>query len=145
MKRLIVLLLAIVMVVLLVTSCTSPELKSELTIPNMISSVGVDPSNPVNQRLTYTITLQNNGLTDVTVRYIEPILSTSFASKAKGNDFKVTVDKTVAPKAYIEISGEILFDTTGMTKEQIAAMEPFFSQVDVNTDKTLSIMPLSTK
>jgi hypothetical protein len=82
---------------------------------------------------------------DVTIRSIEPILSEAFADKAKGKDFKITVDTTITPKAFIEIGGEIQFDATGMTKEQISAIGHFFKRIKINTDKVLPISGLSSK
>ncbi|MDP2855994.1 MAG: hypothetical protein Q8N90_02610 [bacterium] len=147
MRKLTIPLLAIIALSLLAGSCTSTEaelVKSEISIPQISSSIGGNPNNFAEQHCSYRVTLQNNGVTDVTVRSIEPILSEAFAAKAKGKDFKVTVDTTVAPKTFVEISGEIQFDATGMTKEQIAAM-PFFKGIKINTDKVLPIPGQSAK
>jgi hypothetical protein len=148
MKKLTVLLLAIVAILLLFSSCASPDSgsgKSEITTPRANLSIGVNPDNVADQHLSYTIMLQNNGVTDVIVHSVEPVLLEAFAAKTNDKDLKVTVDKTVAPKAYIEVSGQIQFDATGMTKEQIVAMQPFFNDIKINTDKVLSIYGPSTK
>jgi hypothetical protein len=131
---------------LLFSSCAPPDsdmAQSEINITGMVSSIGAASDTPADQRFSCTITLQNNGLTDVTIRYIEPVLLGPFIDKARGNDFKIMVNKTIAPEACIEVSGEILFDALGMTKEQIVAMEPFFNEIIINTDKVLPVHNLS--
>ena len=134
--------IAIITIVLLTSSgscANSKPVKSGLAIPSATSSVGGNTNNPADQIFFYTITLQNTRSTEVTVNYIEPILLDPFATKAKGNDFRVTVDKSIDPGATIEISGEIQFDATGMTKEEIMAMQPFFGEININTDEMLAV------
>jgi hypothetical protein len=149
MKKFAILLLVIITLALLLTAaCSSADagrVKSEISISALKSSIGGSPDNFAEQRYSYTATLQNNGAADVTIRSIEPVLSKAFAAKTKGTDFKVTVAKTLASGGFIEISGEIQFAASGMTKEQINAMEPFFKEIKVNLDRILPIPGIDVK
>jgi hypothetical protein len=139
-NRLTVVLLAIVAIISICVSCNSVDTgKSELTIVGINSSIGGTADNFSEQHYSYTVSLQNNGISAVTVYFIEPVLLEPFAGKAKERDFKVTVEKTMAPKTTIEIDGEIQFDARGMSKDQIIAMEPFFTEVNINIDQLLPI------
>jgi hypothetical protein len=139
-KKFTVLLVAIAAVISTLVSCaTASTGKSELTIIGINSSIGGTDDNFSEQQYSYTITLQNNGATEVAVRFIEPVLLEPFVGKARGQDFKVAVDKTIAPEATLEIEGEIPFDARGMSKDQIIAMQPFFDEVKINTDRMLPV------
>ena len=142
MKKLIIPLLAIVSLLAITPSCssnTAEQAKSEINVSSFNSSMGENPDNLSQQIFSYSVYLSNNGATDITIRSIEPILTTSFNSKAIGNNYSVVVENTMAPGASLEVSGEITFDTTGMSKEQITAMEPFLSGAKVNMDKVLTL------
>ena len=139
MKRLFIPIISLIVPALALGACAAPEAKRALSIDSAISSIGGDPSNPAEQWLSYSFILKNNGPAAVTVRYAEPILLAPFASKVKGTDFRVTVNAALGAGDYTEIKGVLPFDAGGMTKEQILAMEPFFKDVDINTDRVLAV------
>ncbi|MDD5038626.1 MAG: hypothetical protein PHN78_04855, partial [Dehalococcoidales bacterium] len=75
------------------TGCSSPAVPpAGVTITGMVEAIGaVTPDRTDEQRLTYEITLENNGTEPVYVDYIQPTLNEAIVDRVLDEDLKVTV------------------------------------------------------
>ena len=138
--RLIVAICLISIVTLLPVACSpGASTGSGLVISGMNTSIGAPSSvAPNTQNYSYSITLKNNSGVTVYLQSIEPVLSKNVESKVLA-DYLRSVNKNVAPGGNIEVSGSFPFDATGLSKEDIAKLEPFITGVRVVSEETLPV------
>ncbi len=121
---------------LVVPGCSTKETIDEKGISvsgisSSIGGVGPNTSDFETQRFNYTITLTNNDEKDIKVVLIVPVLSEAFAEKVSDKNITVDVNKTISKGNSIDVTGEIIFDTKGLSKEQIMNLQPFVKEVKV--------------
>ena len=60
-------------------------------------------------------------------------------NKIISKDIIITVNKDLKPNESIQINGEIIFNTKGLTKLDIEKLEPFITDIKFSTEETISL------
>ena len=107
-------------------------------INSSIGAVGENTNDFETQSFKYTITLTNNEATDIKIVSVKPMLSEEFIERVSNNDTIIQVNKTIPQGSSIDITGEIIFDAKGLTKEQIVSMEPFVKEVRITEERIIN-------
>lgn len=89
-----------------------------------------------NQKLQYDVTISNKQKTKLKKESIEIVLTDWINQKQTDN--KIT--EINFNNDNINIKGYVIFDTKGLTKEQILSHEPFINGVKVVTDLGMEIL-----
>jgi hypothetical protein len=126
---------------LVLTGCISSQARGPagLQITGMSSSIGGVEGQLAKQKFNYTFTVQNNGSQEIFIQSMSPVLSTSIAGKVLNEQISVPVNKAIAPEQRIDISDELWLDTRNLSKEEIVALEPFITGINLNSTLTLGL------
>lgn len=119
-----------------------------LEIPSIITSIGgIEAANGSHniQRFSYSISLVNNEKNDVSVKYIQLILPPEFERILINNNLQVEVNKSIPQKSSIKIDGSLDFNATGLTKDQIAKLNPRIISVKVLHEQTIGLVGKNAK
>lgn len=132
---------AFLILVVAFTGCSSPAMPpAGITITGMVEAIGaVTPDRTDEQRLTYEITLENNGTEHVYVDYILPTLNDAIVDRVLDEDLRVTVDSAIEPEGYLTIGGAFRFDASGLSKQDIDAMGHLITHIRVSFASVLEI------
>jgi hypothetical protein len=113
---------------------------SSIEITNIVTSIGAVGNN-INdsdtQSFKFTITLVNNEPTDITIVSVTPILSEIFLERAADKNKIMPVNRIVSPGGSIDVTGEVIFDAKGMTKDQIVNLQPFIKEVKIADERII--------
>jgi hypothetical protein len=106
------------------------------------TSIGAEEKNGVINKdvqvLSYNFAVTNNTNSKVYINSIKPIFEPNFAKNVVSKDTEITIQKELLPNSSITIEGsKIKFDAKGMTKEQIAELSPYITDIRVNFEETL--------
>jgi len=145
--RMCLILCVLLMISLSAIGCTSLGLekdqandKTGLQIYSMSTGLGaVSSENTDQHRLTYTINLTNEDDNEAYIQWIEPILGVGIKDKILTEDLKVVVEKSIPSKGSIEINGVVVFNTKGLSKQEIVELEPFITGIKVVSEKIVII------
>jgi hypothetical protein len=118
-----------VLMILAATACgpqvgRSTDHTADLTITSIVTSLGGEPDNVEEGIFTYSITILNNSSETKTITSIEPVLSSRTADRLGDSTQQIT-ELVIEPQESGVVSGTLRFDFTGLTKEEITALEPF--------------------
>lgn len=108
------------------------------SISTSIGAVGNNTNDFETQSFKYTITLINNEAADMSIVSVKPVLSEKFLERASNGNAEIQLDKVIPKGGSLEVSGEIIFDAKGLTKEQIISLEPFVKEVKIIEERTIS-------
>lgn len=141
-----VIILLMISMILLLTSCsmgtgsnTSVRQGIEINdISSSIGAVGEDTKEFETQSFKYTLTLTNNEPEDMKIISVNPELSDKFLERVKNKDTEIKVNKIISKEGSLEVSGEIIFDAKGLTKEQILSLEPFIKNIKITEERTIN-------
>jgi hypothetical protein len=142
MKGIIAVLVLSMLIVFTGCSKDSAQEDTALVVVSMSSGIGGiegEKDSFERQRFSYELTLYNGEAEEVYVSWVEPILGEEFQKKTESNDNKITINKLIQSKQALNIKGEIIFNTKGLTKEEIMKLEPFVKDVKVSTEKILKL------
>jgi hypothetical protein len=133
-----------VLMILAVTACEpqvgrSTDHPADLTITSVVTSLGGEPDNVEEVIFTYSITILNNSSQTKTITSIEPVLSAQTADRLNGSTQQIN-ELIIEPQESVVVSGTLRFDFTGLTKEEITALEPFIVSLRI-TNETLLDLP----
>jgi hypothetical protein len=106
-------------------------------ISTSISKPSSEQSNT--QTYNYRVTFQNNSDTTIYIESIEPQVKSQVESRLLVAGLIKSVNRNVPGGGNIEVTSIFPFDATGMTKEDIAKLEPFIIGFKVTSDETLPI------
>jgi hypothetical protein len=135
----------LILTVLLLTSCSASTTRKGsallpgIQITEMDSAIGGSEDNPDRQIFSYHFVLQNQEPFDIVVHWIEPVLVKELSERVLTADYRVQVERSLAPNSYLEISGKFPFGTKGVTKMEISGWQPFFTGIRVSSEITLPI------
>ena len=140
MKKIYVLLL--LSVLLLVSSCESKHIEKNngLSISGITTSLGAYEKNSDNneiQSFKYTITLTNNDDENISLHSVTPILSEKFLSLVIDKDVTLEVNKIIEKSGILNLSGEIVFNTKGLEKQDILNLQPFVKEVKITEERII--------
>lgn len=127
--------------VLLPVACSSGASGAGgLVVIGTSTSIGqVSSVNPNTQTYSYQVTFQNKSDVTIYIESIEPVLSSKVESKVLVDNLIKAVSRNVAGGGTLEVTGSFPFDATGLSKEDIAKLEPFITAYRVTSDETLPI------
>lgn len=108
------------------------------TITSSLGAVGANTNDFETQSFKYTMTLTNNDASDIKIVSVEPVLSQEFQERVSDRDTVIQVNKTVTQGSSLDVSGEIIFDAKGLTKEQIISMEPFIKEIRIIEERIIN-------
>jgi hypothetical protein len=108
------------------------------SITTSIGAVGKNANDFETQSFKYTITLINNESADMSIVSVKPVLSEKFLERASKVNVEIQLDKVIPKGGSLEVSGEIIFDTKGLTKEQVISLEPFIKEVKIIEERTIN-------
>lgn len=133
---------AVLIAAALVSGCMGKDAipdKTGLYIYNWSAALGGEGADNEMTRYSYSFYLTNEGPKDVYVKWAEPVLGQEVEERALEGDFRVDLDKAVPPGEGIEIKGQIIFDTKGLSKEQITELEPFVTGLRISTEEIIDL------
>ncbi|MDW7733350.1 MAG: hypothetical protein SCH66_13105 [Methanolobus sp.] len=89
------------------------------------------------QLYSYNYTLYNSGSQGIYVRYVEPVFNEEFEKLVISEDRRIYVNKSIGPESAIQVSGNVEFNMTGLSKEDILKIEHLTTGIEVNSVFTL--------
>lgn len=143
-KSIIGIMILILCIFIFFTGCnntkTQIQTKGGLKINSWSSALGgVNEKDLDKTRFSYSINLANESENNIFIKSIRPSVNEIIKNKILSKDIVVKVNKAIKPNEAIEISGEIIIDTKGLTKEDIVKLEPFITDLKVSTEETVSL------
>jgi hypothetical protein len=110
-------------VILVLVAACSPTDQAKLGTPtnglqitDMKISVGAEAGATNTQVVSYEATIYNSSSGEITLKSLEPVFESSVSSRVLDKNPQVMVDKAIAAKAGLIISGSFRLDTSGLTK-----------------------------
>lgn len=146
MKKFIVKVVFLVLNIIILSACTNNEVqyKGGLHIYNWSSSLGgVEKDNIDLTKYSYSINVTNENPTEITVLSIEPVLSETVKQMYKEGELELVVNEIVNPKESIEIKGEIIFNTKELSKQEISALRPFITNINIKSKTNIDMQEKS--
>jgi|WetSurMetagenome_2_1015567.scaffolds.fasta_scaffold155294_3 hypothetical protein len=127
------------------SSSTTPNISSMggIWATNISTSIGSKNNDVSQQVITYQITLQNREPMAVTVHSVMLLFPKELDLRIK-SDRNVTLENTIASKGTIHINGQVEFDATGVTKEQISGWGPPIKGIFATTEQPIIIQTQET-
>lgn len=107
------------------------------SINTSIGAVGKNANDFETQSFKYTITLINNEPADMSIVSVKPVLSEKFLERVSNGNVEIQMNKVIPKGGSLEVSGEIIFDAKGLTKEQVISLEPFIKEVKIIEERTI--------
>lgn len=109
-----------------------------LSIPGSTHTMGSADGNSSDLQLySYNYTLYNSGRQGIYVRYVEPVFNKEFEKLVISEDRRIYVNKSIGPESAIQFSGNVEFNMTGLSKEDILEIEHLTTGIEVNSVFTL--------
>jgi hypothetical protein len=144
MKKRVWLLVVTVFGGLLLVGCAADDVAPEaaLVISDMTVAVGaVDESTAAEQTLTFSLTLLNQSETPIFVRSVEPRPVPDLQQRLLNETTFLPVDQSIPPGETIEVGSQWLFQTPGMSKEEIDATfaAGYFAGMRATVEMELSV------
>lgn len=66
------------------------------------------------------------------------MLSEKFIERVSGEDTIIQVNCTIPQESSLDVTGEIVFDAKGLTKEQIDSLMPFIQGVKIIEERIIN-------
>lgn len=132
---------ALLILAVVFTGCSSPAAPlAGLVVTHTVEAIGaVTPDRTDEQRLTYEITLENNGTIPLRIEYIEPVPAEAIAGRVLDDGLRVTVDDVIEPDSYLTIGGDFRFNASGLSKQDIDAIGNLITNIRVSTISVLDL------
>jgi uncharacterized lipoprotein NlpE involved in copper resistance len=119
---------------------TQVQTKCGLKINSWSSGLGgVNEIDLDKTKFSYSINLTNQNENNTFIKSIQPSVNEKIKNKIISKDIVVTVNKDIKPNETIQINGEIIVNTKGLTKSDIVKLEPFITDIKVLTEETVSL------
>ena len=114
--------------------------KTGLHVYSMSTSIGaVHGNETATQKVSYSITLTNEGDQDIYVKSIKPILAEKVSDRVTSEELIVIVEKPLTTGQNIEIKGEFIMNTAGLSKEEIVELGPFITNIQILSEEILEL------
>lgn len=140
MKRIIIAVLTSIVVLTACSTNNSIVKKSGIEINAITTSIGAVDNNTDDfntQSYKYTITLKNNDIEDITILSVEPTINSKLIARVLNKETLVYVNKTIVTEDTLEVTGEIIFDASDLSKEQIFELEPFVEDIKISEQRII--------
>lgn len=123
---LIILLLIVVVGVLWLQNHRSPEIQHKgVVISSWNSGMGAVSENAINfdmQKLSFTANIWNDSTEQSYVKVVKMHLPDSLRSRILSGDTIFQINQLLNPNANYQVTGELILDTKGMTKQDIVSL-----------------------
>ena len=130
---------------LMLSSCSpAPVPSAGIRITDVTVAISGAEGSANQQTVSYKLTLQNSAQNDLILHWIEPVLNEKISGRLVDDSVRLSVDKTLRANGSLIVDGQFRFDSSGVSKEQIASWEPFFKDVLVSIDLKLPL-PIQAK
>jgi hypothetical protein len=111
-----------------------PVMLKELRITESSSAIGMSNESSSDQQLySYSFLLYNGRDQSVHIDTVEPVFGADISRRVITENKSLDVNRTVSPDSSFTVQGQVVFDTTGLTKEDIVGFEPFIDHVVVRS------------
>ena len=142
-KSIIIITISLLFVSLFFTGCstnTQMQTKNGLKINEWSSGLGsVNEMDLDKTKFSYSINLTNYNENTIFIKAVQPIVNRQNVNKIISKDIIITVNKDLKPNESIQINGEIIFNTKGLTKLDIEKLEPFITDIKFSTEEIISL------
>ncbi|HYF81951.1 MAG TPA: hypothetical protein VEB00_02840 [Clostridia bacterium] len=133
----------LISIILLFAGCSRNDTLNKVGIDitamnSSIGAVGENTNDFETQSFKFTITLTNNEAADIMIVSVRPILSEKFLERASNKDTVMQINRSISQGGSLDVTGEIIFDAKGLTKEQIVSLEPFIKEVKIIEERTIN-------
>lgn len=88
------------------------------------------------QAFNYDFVLYNEENEEIHLDSVEPIFTKDLLTRVITEDHEIIGNKTISPNSTISVKGQVKFNASGLSKEQILNLDPIYS-VNVTSTKTL--------
>jgi hypothetical protein len=133
-------------IVILIASACSPfprtapgGTQTGLEITSTVTSIGAADGNPAESRFSYTVMIFNASGTPQDVAWVEPVVTEPFSAYLTSNNTRQSVQETIAAEDVLEVRGELQFDFSDLSKEEIEAMGPILAGFEVSSERFLPL------
>ena len=111
-----------------------PVMLQELRITESSAAIGMFNEDSSDQQLySYSFLLYNGRDQPVHIDTIEPVFGADISSRIITDNTSININRIISPDSSITVEGQVIFDTTGLTKEDIVGFEPFIDCVAVRS------------
>jgi len=132
------LVLDIILFVELKENSNSSQAEDRLKIVS--STVVLGPIDSVNntsiQAFNYDFVLYSEENEEIHLNSVEPIFTKDLLTRVITENHEIIGNKTISPNSTISVKGQVEFNASGLSKEQILNLDPIYS-VNVTSTKTL--------
>lgn len=90
-------------------------------------------------KISYYVNLINENEKNMYIESIKLVVYEAIKNKIISKKIAVSVNKDIKPNETIQINGELMIDTEGLTESDIAKILPFITDIKVSTDEVLSL------
>jgi hypothetical protein len=145
MKKLSILLSALILVVpLLFMGCSAnqiqPQKNGGLQINSLSTAISaVNETNTDEQKFSYSFSLTNEDKTDVYIKSVEPIINDSIKSRIQGDSISTDVNRDLQPNSTIQVTGELILNTKGLSKSDIIGLQPFANGIKISSEESIPV------
>ena len=132
------LVLDIIFFVELKENSNSSQAEDGLKIVSTTEALGpTDSANDTNiQAFNYDFVLYNEENEEIHLDSVEPIFTKDLLTRVITENHEIIGNKTISPNSTISVKGQVEFNASGLSKEQILNLDPIYS-VNVTSTKTL--------
>jgi hypothetical protein len=114
--------------------------KGGLKVYSWSSGIGsVNELNLDKTSFSYSISLTNENPKETFLKSYELIPNGTIKDRVISHTLTFEINKTIQPYETIQIEGEIILDTTGMSKQGIIALEPFITGIRLSTHEIINL------
>jgi hypothetical protein len=134
----------VLFVFILCAACSSTNTQNQpkggLKINGWSSALGGVNGTDLDQtKFSYSINLTNENEKNIFIVSIQPSVNETIKNRILSKEIVVAVNKEMKPNETIQINGEIIVDTAGLGKPDIAKLEPFITDIKVSTEETVNL------
>ncbi|AKB81437.1 hypothetical protein MSBR3_0859 [Methanosarcina barkeri 3] len=132
------LVLDIILFVELKENSNSSQAEDRLKIVSSTVVLGpIDSTNNTSiQAFNYDFVLYSEENEEIHLDSVEPIFTKDLLTRVITENHEIIGNKTISPNSTISVKGQVEFNASGLSKEQILNLDPIYS-VNVTSTKTL--------
>lgn len=93
------------------------------------------PNNGDKSEFSYAFNLTNTNGKDIFIKSIEPLINETMKNNILSKETIIVVNKNIKPNETIEINGQILVDTNGLSANNIGKL---ITDIKISTEETVS-------
>jgi hypothetical protein len=115
-----------------------PAMIEELMITEGTAAIGALNETNIDQQLySYSFVLYNGKGQTVHIDDVGPVFRKDISGRLLAAGTPINVNKTMHPNSSILVEGQIVFDATGLTKEEILEYMPLIDHVEVRSTEII--------